>query len=127
MAALGVRLAAPHVETLLDALATRDAAVADFARVFRGADVIVTVSRTSTAPRLDQPRAPRLTDSISDLLRAAANLAGLPGVSFPCGLATDGLPVGLQLIGPARSEPLLLAIASAYQRATDHHLRRPPV
>ena len=111
----------------LDALATRDVAVADFARVFRVADVIVTVSRTSTAPRLDQPRAPRSTDSMSDLLRAAANLAGLPGVGFPCGLATDGLPVGLQIIGPARSEPLLLAIASAYQRSTDHHLRRPPV
>ena len=120
----GMRIGASEY---LEALATRDAAVADFARVFAEADVIVTVSRTSTAPRLDEPRAPRSTDSMSDLLRAAANLAGLPGVSFPCGLATDGLPVGLQVIGPARSEPLLLAIASAYQRATDHHLQRPAV
>ncbi|MGH2499880.1 MAG: amidase family protein, partial [Candidatus Limnocylindria bacterium] len=55
----------------------------------------------------------------------AGNLAGLPAIFFPCGVGTDGLPVGLQLVGPPFSEPLLVALAAAYQRETDHHLRRP--
>ncbi len=55
----------------------------------------------------------------------AGNLAGLPAIFFPCGFGTDGLPVGLQLVGPPFSEPLLVALASAYQRVTDHHLKRP--
>ena len=58
-------------------------------------------------------------------LIAAGNLAGLPAVFFPCGFGTDGLPVGLQLVGRPFSEPLLVAIASAYQRETDHHAKRP--
>ncbi|MDO8562239.1 MAG: amidase family protein [Candidatus Limnocylindria bacterium] len=49
----------------------------------------------------------------------------MPAIFFPCGLGTDGLPVGLQLVGPPFSEPLLVALASAYQRETGHHLRRP--
>ena len=56
----------------------------------------------------------------------AGNLAGLPAIFFPCGFGTDGLPVGLQLVGPPFSEPLLVAIVAAYQRATDHHTKRPP-
>ena len=94
----------------LEALRARDAIVAEFARVFGEADAILTASRTT---------------SMSDMLRAGANVAGLPGVSFPCGLAEDGLPVGLQLIGPRSSDALLLAIAGAYQRTTPHHLLRP--
>ena len=56
---------------------------------------------------------------------AAGNLAGLPAIFFPCGFGTDGLPVGLQLVGRPFSEPLLVAIASAYQRATGHHQEHP--
>jgi Asp-tRNA(Asn)/Glu-tRNA(Gln) amidotransferase A subunit family amidase len=55
----------------------------------------------------------------------AGNLAGLPAIFFPCGFGTDGLPVGLQIVGPPFSEPLLVAIVSAYQRETGHHLKRP--
>ena len=55
----------------------------------------------------------------------SANLAGLPGLSTPCGFSA-GLPVGLQLLGPALGEAALLSAADAYQRNTDWHLRRPP-
>jgi aspartyl-tRNA(Asn)/glutamyl-tRNA(Gln) amidotransferase subunit A len=63
---------------------------------------------------------------MSDLLRAAGNLAGVPGISFPCGSSDEGMPVGLQLVGPRGSDALLLSMAAAYQRATGHHLKRPP-
>jgi aspartyl-tRNA(Asn)/glutamyl-tRNA(Gln) amidotransferase subunit A len=58
-------------------------------------------------------------------LIAAGNLAGVPAIFFPCGFGTDGLPVGLQLVGPPFSEPLLVALASAFQDATAHHVKRP--
>ena len=56
----------------------------------------------------------------------AANLAGLPGISFPCGFAS-GLPVGLQLVGPAFRENALLSVAMEFQKHSDWHKRRPPV
>jgi len=54
-----------------------------------------------------------------------ANLAGLPGLSLPCGFDGSGLPIGLQLIGPAFEEERLLRVGHAYQQATGWHLRAP--
>jgi len=102
------------------------AAQAAFAAMFRDVDVILSVSRALPAPALDGERPPRDATKLSDLYRAAANLAGVPGVSFPCGLDDDGLPVGLTLIGPPGSDALLLGVVAAFQRATDFHLARPP-
>jgi aspartyl-tRNA(Asn)/glutamyl-tRNA(Gln) amidotransferase subunit A len=62
---------------------------------------------------------------LSDIFTVSANLAGIPGVSIPCGFA-GGLPVGLQLLGPPLEEARLLRLADAYQRRTDFHARRPP-
>jgi aspartyl-tRNA(Asn)/glutamyl-tRNA(Gln) amidotransferase subunit A len=55
----------------------------------------------------------------------SANLAGIPGLSIPCGFA-HGLPVGLQLLGKPLDEATLLRTADGYQRRTDWHTRRPP-
>jgi aspartyl-tRNA(Asn)/glutamyl-tRNA(Gln) amidotransferase subunit A len=63
---------------------------------------------------------------LSDIYTVSANLAGIPGVSIPCGFA-KGLPVGLQLLGRALDEATLLRIADAFQRRTHHHRQRPPV
>jgi len=118
----------------LQALRLRGAVSAGFADIFKDADVILSVGRTITATpiaqALDQPGMtasnPQQTKQPGNTgLIAAGNLAGLPAIFFPCGLGTDGLPVGLQLVGPPFSEPLLVALASAYQRATDHHTKRP--
>ena len=61
---------------------------------------------------------------LSDIYTIAVNLAGLPGMSVPCGFV-GGLPVGLQLIGNYFAEGQLLNVAHRYQQATDWHLRRP--
>jgi Asp-tRNA(Asn)/Glu-tRNA(Gln) amidotransferase A subunit family amidase len=63
---------------------------------------------------------------LSDVYTVSANLAGLPGVSLPCGSA-GGLPIGLQLLAPPLDEAMLLRVADAYQRRTSHHLAYPPV
>jgi Asp-tRNA(Asn)/Glu-tRNA(Gln) amidotransferase A subunit family amidase len=56
-----------------------------------------------------------------------ASLTGLPSLSIPAGFSRDGLPVGVQLVGPKLGEPALLGVGHAYQQATDWHLRRPPL
>ena len=119
-------LETPAVEYLEAVRVTIPAARRAFAAVFAQADVILSASRTDVAPRLDVERPPRDATKLSDLLRAAGNLAGVPGISFPCGLSTDGMPIGLQLVGPRGSEALLLSLAAAFQRSSGHHLGRPP-
>jgi aspartyl-tRNA(Asn)/glutamyl-tRNA(Gln) amidotransferase subunit A len=106
-----------------------------FDAIFQDVDVVISVGRTITATpitqRLDSPPTTASAGTPPDKrpgnigLIPAGNLAGLPAIFFPCGFGTDGLPVGLQLVGPPFSEPLLVALASAYQRETDHHLKRP--
>ena len=107
-----------------------------FRAIFAEVDVLVAPGRTSTAPPIGAaldarpPGAGSLAASSAlrpgnTALIPAGNLAGLPAIFFPCGFGTDGLPVGLQLVGPPFSEPLLVAIVAAYQRETNHHLKRP--
>ena len=62
---------------------------------------------------------------LSDIYTLAVNLAGLPGLSHPCGFGAGGLPVGLQLIGDHFTEGRLLETAHRFQQATDWHQRRP--
>ena len=111
----------------LHAMRLRALLIADFKRVFSEVDVLVAPGRSDTAPLLDGPAVKRSNRTNPDRLRTAANLAGLPGVIVPAGIADDGLPVGLHILGPWRSEPLLVAIGEAFQRATAHHERRPPL
>jgi aspartyl-tRNA(Asn)/glutamyl-tRNA(Gln) amidotransferase subunit A len=123
----------------LQAQRLRTILIERFRTLFQSVDVIVGPGRTSTAPSIDAPLdgRPPGAGSLTTTPKAdapgpgntalipAGNLAGLPAVFFPCGFGTDGLPVGLQIVGPPFSEPLLLAIVSAYQRETGHHLKRP--
>ncbi len=62
---------------------------------------------------------------LSDVLTISVNLAGLPGLSIPCGVDAEGLPIGLQLIGRPFGEETLLRAAYAYEHSTDWHVRRP--
>ncbi len=96
----------------------------DFTEAFRQCDVIMGPTSPSTAFRLGEKAADPVQMYLSDIYTIAVNLAGLPGMSLPCGFA-GGLPAGLQLIGDYFSEARLLNIAHRYQQVTDWHLQHP--
>ncbi len=97
----------------------------DFDTAFEGCDVIATPTSPEIAFRLGEKTDDPLSMYLSDIYTVSANLAGIPGISIPCGFS-QGMPVGLQLLGPALDEATLFRVADAFQRRTDHHARRPP-
>jgi aspartyl-tRNA(Asn)/glutamyl-tRNA(Gln) amidotransferase subunit A len=88
----------------------------DFERVFADHDVLLSPTSPTVAFRLGERVGDPLAMYASDLFTLPGNLAGLPGLSLPSGLA-EGLPVGLQVLGPAFSESRLLAVGHALERA----------
>ena len=96
----------------------------DFVEAFKACDVIMGPTSPSTAFKLGEKAADPVQMYLSDIYTIAVNLAGLPGMSIPCGFA-DGLPVGLQLIGNYFAEARLLNVAHRYQQVTDWHQWRP--
>ena len=94
----------------------------DFVEAFKHCDVIMGPTSPSTAFKLGEKAADPVQMYLSDIYTIAVNLAGLPGMSVPCGFV-DGLPVGLQLIGNYFAEGQLLNVAHRYQQATDWHQR----
>ncbi|MCG0239104.1 MAG: Asp-tRNA(Asn)/Glu-tRNA(Gln) amidotransferase subunit GatA [Firmicutes bacterium] len=102
----------------------RTLVIRDFEAAFRRFDVLVAPTSPTVAwglgERLDDP----LAMYMADILTIPANLAGLPAISIPCGLS-QGLPVGLQIIGRHFDEPTVLRVAYAYEKVTQHHQTRP--
>jgi len=98
----------------------------DFVEAFKTCDVIMGPTSPCTAFKLGEKAADPVQMYLSDIYTIAVNLAGLPGMSLPCGFA-DGLPVGLQLIGNYFAEAQILNVAHAYQQACDWHRRTPPL
>ncbi len=98
---------------------------ADFRRAFEEVDVLMGPTTPTPAFAIGAKTDDPILMYLNDIYTIGANLAGLPAVSVPCGLV-DGLPVGLQIIGPHFSEDRLLAAAHAWQCATDWHRRLPP-
>ncbi|MBS1189971.1 MAG: aspartyl/glutamyl-tRNA(Asn/Gln) amidotransferase subunit [Rhodocyclaceae bacterium] len=96
----------------------------DFAAAFKECDVILGPTSPGTAFKLGEKAADPVQMYLSDIYTIAVNLAGLPGMSLPCGFA-GSLPVGLQLIGNYFAEARLLNVAHRYQQATDWHRRAP--
>jgi aspartyl-tRNA(Asn)/glutamyl-tRNA(Gln) amidotransferase subunit A len=88
----------------------------EHAAVFERFDLIVSPTSPTVAFRLGEKAENPLAMYLSDLLTIPANMAGLPGLSIPCGLS-EGLPVGLQLIGPQFSENTLFRAGHALERA----------
>jgi aspartyl-tRNA(Asn)/glutamyl-tRNA(Gln) amidotransferase subunit A len=98
----------------------------DFDRAFAECDVIATPASPTAAFKLGEKSSDPLAMYLADIYTISCNLAGIPGISVPCGFTRANLPIGLQLLGPALGEPVLFRAAAAYERATDWHTRRAP-
>jgi aspartyl-tRNA(Asn)/glutamyl-tRNA(Gln) amidotransferase subunit A len=111
----------------LKALKVRTLIKRDFTEAFKDCDAILSPTTPTPAFRIGEKSQNPLEMYLSDIYTTAANLAGIPAISIPCGLTKAGLPVGLQLMAPAFAEDRLLRIAHAFQKVTGHHQNRPPI
>ncbi len=98
----------------------------DFEDAFKKCDVILGPTAPSTAFEIGELSDDPVQMYLNDIFTIPAPLAGIPGLSIPCGFDAKGLPVGLQFMGPWFSEARLLGAAHQYQKATDWHTRVPP-
>ena len=97
----------------------------DFERAFEQVDVIVTPTSPFVAFKIGEKVEDPLQMYLSDVFTITLNLAGLGGMSVPCGFV-DGMPVGMQIIGGPLAEDVVLRVGYAYEQATGWHLRHPP-
>ena len=98
----------------------------DYLDAFEHVDLIGGPVSATPAFKLGEKTGDPLAMYLVDLYTVSTNLAGVGGISFPCGFTKSGLPIGFQLQAPALGEPLLLRASDRFQRLTDWHLRRPP-
>lgn len=110
----------------LSALKVRTLIKKDFDRVFAECDCVVTPTAPTPAFRIGEKVNDPLQMYLSDIYTISANLAGIPGISVPCGFTGEGLPAGLQILGKPFSEETLLQVAHAYEQATEWHTKEPP-
>ncbi len=100
--------------------------IQDFEKVFADYDLILGPTSPTVAFGLDTLNHDPVAMYLADLLTIPVNLAGLPGISLPSGFV-DGLPVGLQLIGPKYSEETIYQAAAAFEAVTDYHKQQPKI
>lgn len=108
------------------ALQVRRLVQRDMQRAFESVDVLLGPTSPTPAFRIGEKTDDPLQMYLADVYTIAANLAGVPAISLPCGLSRSALPIGLQLMTPLFEERRLLQAARLYERETDWHERRPP-
>ena len=96
-----------------------------FDAAFKECDVIICPTAPMTAPKLGSSLDDAMKMYLSDIFTVSVNLAGLPGLSIPCGFDRNGMPVGAQLIGADGNDRTVLNMGHAFQMATDYHTRTP--
>ena len=111
----------------LKALKVRNLIRADFTKAFEKCDCIMMPVSPTTAFKIGEKIDDPLTMYLSDIYTIAANLAGIPGISVPCGFDDNNLPIGLQVLTPAFGEEKLLRIARMLEKETNWHTKKPPV
>jgi aspartyl-tRNA(Asn)/glutamyl-tRNA(Gln) amidotransferase subunit A len=109
----------------LKALQVRRLIKNEFDQAFARCDVLLSPTAPTPAIKLGERVNDPLQMYLMDICTLGCNLAGIPGISVPCGFTGSGLPVGLQLAAPPFAEEKLLRVAQMYQAATDWHTRRP--
>lgn len=98
----------------------------DFETAFQKYDVLITPTTPTVAFGIGELTGDPIAIKQTDVCTIPANLAGIPAISVPCGFS-NGLPIGLQIMGRGFDEETVLRVAYAYEQATDHHIRRPEV
>lgn len=96
----------------------------DYARAFENCDAILTPTSPTTAFKIGEKSDDPIAMYLSDIYTASANLVGIPGISVPCGLSSENLPIGFQLVGQNWSEDILLNLANVYEN--EHPLNTKP-
>jgi aspartyl-tRNA(Asn)/glutamyl-tRNA(Gln) amidotransferase subunit A len=111
----------------VQALKTRTLINRDFDQAFEKCDVILTPTSPTPAFKMGERTADPLQMYLCDIFTVTCNIAGIAGISLPCGFTAGAqpLPIGLQLLGPTFSEPMLLRAARMFEGATEFHKRRP--
>jgi aspartyl-tRNA(Asn)/glutamyl-tRNA(Gln) amidotransferase subunit A len=109
----------------LKALKVRRLIKNDFDQAFACCDVILGPTSPTAAFKIGERTANPLSMYLSDIYTISCNLAGIAGISIPCGFTKSGLPIGLQILGPPFEEEKMFRIARMHERATDWHKRRP--
>jgi aspartyl-tRNA(Asn)/glutamyl-tRNA(Gln) amidotransferase subunit A len=99
----------------------------DFDLAFGQVDAVAAPVAPTTAFRIGEHIGDPLSMYLEDVFTLPANLAGIPGITLPCGFDRKGLPIGIQLMGRRFQEEVLFRLAHAYQKSTDWHLRKPAV
>lgn len=97
----------------------------DFDEAFKKCDVVITPVMPTPAFKIGEKIADPLQMYLSDIFTISANLAGIPGISIPCGWTQDRLPIGLQILAPIFGEEKLLQVAYTFEQNTDYHLQKP--
>lgn len=97
----------------------------DFEEAFRQVDIILTPTTPTAAFKVGEKTADPLQMYLSDIFTISVNLAGVPGISIPCGFTQNNLPIGLQLIGKHFDEETILKAAYAFEQSTEWHKRKP--
>ncbi len=110
----------------LKALKVRRLIKNDFDTVFAHCDVVMGPTAPTPAFKIGEKANDPLAMYLSDIYTISANLAGIPGISVPCGFTASGLPIGLQILAAPFAEEQLLRVARMHEAATDWHTRRPP-
>jgi aspartyl-tRNA(Asn)/glutamyl-tRNA(Gln) amidotransferase subunit A len=98
----------------------------DFIKAFSDCDAILTPTTPTPAFKFGEKVDDPLAMYLNDIYTVTANLAGIPGISVPCGLSSERLPIGMQLLGPYWSEATLLRLAHQYLLANPFN-ERPPI
>lgn len=111
----------------LKALKVRNMIRSDFTNAFEKADCIMMPVSPTTAFKIGDKTTDPLQMYLADIYTIAANLAGVPGISVPCGFDSQELPIGLQILSPAFTESKLLRIARMYESKTEWHNKSPGI
>jgi len=99
--------------------------VDDFNQAFKKVDVIISPTCPTTAMKIGASEDSAMFGELADVLVEPSSIAGLPGINLPCGFSREGLPIGMQIMGPQLAEEKIIALASSYENSTTWHNKKP--